>query len=508
MDPVPAALRVGYLAAGSGSRWCGACVYSAELVRGLRQIGVEAVLVPTYLPLATEGVPGPRLPVFFGGISVFLEQYVLIFRYTPAWLDRLWDNRILLGLVGRLSRATRPHSLGPLTLSMLAGHEGRQRKEVDKLLRFLERELRPQIVHLSTGLLVGVARAVQEQLGVPVVATMAGEDGFIDGLPEPYRSQARQLAAERLRELPALVALSTYYRSRVVDYFGVPAGKVWVIPPGVAPAATCRQAETSSQQARRRTEPCVGYLGRICPEKGFPIFAEALLLLKRGVQGELPLVRIAGQVDPSFRRQFGALMRGLAREGISAEYLGVVSPFAKGDFFGSVDLLVVPSTIPEPKAVTAIEAVVHGVPVIAPGHGALLEIVGRSGLGELYWPNTPSQLASVLGRWCRELSGRRRTTEEGNVDRSPRSRGADSAQGLMAENPTGGGESSPGGTLFVTGELAGDLADNPSLELPQRGDYYPPMVGRLAGFYRAERMARQVVALYHRVLAPAAYGIR
>lgn len=55
---------------------------------------------------------------------------------------------------------------------MLRGEEGRQRKELDKLINWIRRETRPQIVHLSSVLLAGLARQVAGRLEVPVVCSL------------------------------------------------------------------------------------------------------------------------------------------------------------------------------------------------------------------------------------------------------------------------------------------------------------------------------------------------
>ena len=48
---------------------------------------------------------------------------------------------------------------------------------------------KPDAVWLSTGLLVGVARRIKKELGIPVLCSLQGEDSFLDGLPEPWRTR-------------------------------------------------------------------------------------------------------------------------------------------------------------------------------------------------------------------------------------------------------------------------------------------------------------------------------
>ncbi len=84
--------------------------------------------------------------------------------------------------------------LGPLTVSTLAGSEGRQRKELVKLIDWLKRDVQPEVVHLSNVLLAGLAPALKKELQAPVVASLSGEDIFIEQLVEPHHSQAQGAA--------------------------------------------------------------------------------------------------------------------------------------------------------------------------------------------------------------------------------------------------------------------------------------------------------------------------
>ena len=49
------------------------------------------LLTPVYTPTRTDERNVSGAQVFFGGISVFLEQQVPLFRHSPRVFDRLWD---------------------------------------------------------------------------------------------------------------------------------------------------------------------------------------------------------------------------------------------------------------------------------------------------------------------------------------------------------------------------------------------------------------------------------
>jgi glycosyltransferase involved in cell wall biosynthesis len=60
------------------------------------------------------------------------------------------------------------------------------------------------------------------------------------------------------------------------------------------------------------------------------------------------------------------------------------------------DIVVVPSTQPEPFGLVAIEAMAMGRPVIASNHGGLTEIVLESETGRLVRPNCPTEMADAI----------------------------------------------------------------------------------------------------------------
>ena len=83
-------MRLVHLTAGTGSFFCGTCLRDHALVKALRRLGHDALMVPLYLPLVLDD-SGSReeSPLFFGGINVYLQQKSAFFRHTPQWLDKL-----------------------------------------------------------------------------------------------------------------------------------------------------------------------------------------------------------------------------------------------------------------------------------------------------------------------------------------------------------------------------------------------------------------------------------
>ena len=189
--------------------------------------------MPLYTPLRTDEDDVSVARVAFGGINVFLQEHSALFRHTPWFVDRLLDRPALLRWAARRGSSTRPEQLGELTVSMLRGEEGRQRKELDKLVAWLAEEVRPDVVHLNNVLLAGVAREIKRTLRVPVVCTLSGEDIFLEKLPSPHRDEALAVLRQRAAELDALVALNDYFARFMADYLVLPRERIRVIPPGL-----------------------------------------------------------------------------------------------------------------------------------------------------------------------------------------------------------------------------------------------------------------------------------
>ena len=53
---------------------------------------------------------------------------------------------------------------------------------------------------------LGMASRIKKELGVPVVCSVQGEDLFINGLKEPYRSRVRETMAEKAGDVDSVGA--------------------------------------------------------------------------------------------------------------------------------------------------------------------------------------------------------------------------------------------------------------------------------------------------------------
>src|SRR5688572_17173986 len=187
-------MRIVHLTPGTGNFHCGSCHRDNHLMKALRRRGHDVTMVPLYLPLVTDGeAANPELPVFAGGINLFLKQKLPFFRKAPRWLQRWLDSPKMLRFAAKRAGMTSARQLGEMTVESFRGVTGTQAEDWQKLIDWIGKTGKPDILSLSNGLLNGLAVAAQKDLGVPVVCSLQGEDTFLDALPEPYRTQSWDL---------------------------------------------------------------------------------------------------------------------------------------------------------------------------------------------------------------------------------------------------------------------------------------------------------------------------
>ena len=195
-------------------------------------MGVDALLVPTYTPIRTDEEDVSVDQVFFGGINVFLQQKIFFFRYLPAFLDRFLDKPWLLRMATSKGLEISPRALGALTVSMLKGRNGNQRKEVRRLCKWLSGDIKPDVVLLSN-LLIGGCIPELKRLGLPVVVTLQGDDIFLEDLIEPFKSQAIDILRDLVSNVDGFLVHSEYYREYMMELLQIPADRIHVVPLGI-----------------------------------------------------------------------------------------------------------------------------------------------------------------------------------------------------------------------------------------------------------------------------------
>jgi glycosyltransferase involved in cell wall biosynthesis len=405
-------MRIAYITAGAAGMYCGSCMHDNTLVTTLRAHGHDALLIPTYTPIRTDepDVSDPHL--FFGGINVYLQQKFSLFRRTPRFLDRLLDFKPLLRWVSRFAVKTQAEDLGALTISMLRGEHGHQRKELDKLVGWLAADLKPELVNLTNVILAALVHPLRRRLKAPILGTLQGDDIYLESLPPKYHGAALDLVREHCRALDGFIATSGYYADFMSEYLKIPRGRIDVVYPGLNLGG-----HGGPRPERNGTPLTVGYFARICPEKGLHQLVDAFRLLRQNPQAPPCRLRVSGWLGGRNVHYFNDLKKRLLDWGLADQVEHVESPdhASKVRFLQSIDVLSVPTTYREPKGLYVLEALANGVPVVQPRHGSFPELIEATGGGLLVKPDDPEDLARGL---CEVLRGAEVRAELGNKGRA------------------------------------------------------------------------------------------
>jgi glycosyltransferase involved in cell wall biosynthesis len=387
------------ITAGAAGMYCGSCARDNALAAELMARGHDICLVPVYTPTRTDEPNMSRPVVLFGGISVYLQQYVSLFRWTPWFLDRLWDAPgVIQTFAGRMV-SNNPRMLGDLTLSMLKGERAVLKKEFEKLVGWIQSEPLPDVINLPNTLLIALAEPLRRTLDRPVCCTLQGEELFLDGLVPPYRDQALALIREQVRHIDGFIAVSDYCARYMAEFLRIPNEKIRVVPLGI---------NLTGYEARSPSKPSepfrIGYFARVAPEKGLHVLAEAYIRFRKKTASSKAMLVVAGYTSPENKPYLEKAGKMVHEAGLSGEfhYQGVVDRQGKLAFLKSLDVLSVPATYDEPKGMFLLEAMASGVPVVQPRRGAFTEVVEKTGGGVLVAPDDVEALAESFWALSRD----------------------------------------------------------------------------------------------------------
>jgi glycosyltransferase involved in cell wall biosynthesis len=375
-----------------GTFYCGNCLRDSALVASLRKAGHDTVILPVYLPLVMNGAEVPDgPPVFYGAVSIYVKQMFPALRHMPGWLHNLLNSGPMLKYAAHKAGSTRAHGLEALTESMLLGEDGLQRDDLAEVVNYLKHHEKPDIVHFSNALLLGMAGMIRREVGVPVVCSLQDEDVWIDAMEPAAREKMWALMARQALKTDALIAVSDWFAGEMKKKMQLPDGLVHTVPIGIETS----QYPAGTPSMKNRT---IGYLSRLCEENGLAILVDAFILLKKDPRNSDLKLRLTGGQTGDDRLFIRLQMKKLKENRLEgmAEIRHDFGLPALYDFFRGLTLLSVPVLKGEAFGMYQLEAMASGIPVVQPALGAFPEIVGKTGGGIVYHPDDAKTLASAI----------------------------------------------------------------------------------------------------------------
>lgn len=383
-------MNFAFLTPGTGSYYCGACMRDNALAKSLLAAGHRVSLLPMYLPLQLdeETLSQTHNPIFFGGINVYLQQNLSLFRHTPRWLDHFLNNSKLLRFAAKRSHMTSARVHGAMALAMLRIEGSHFGKELDKLIDWLAIE-KPDILCLGTALQAGIIRQLKQRLGVKIICSFQGEDSFLDGLPEPFKTDCWAELRARLKDADRLVAPSQFYADLMRQRLDAPDLRIEIMPNGIDLEGYLPPKPASP--------PVIGYLARMIREKGVGLLVSAFIHLRKNLHHPDARLHIAGACTAGDEALVASLKQQLAAAGLAEQvtWSPNISREEKAAMLSSLTLFSVPATYPEAFGLYLIEAMASGVPVVQPRASSFPEIIEESGGGVLVPAGDPVALAQA-----------------------------------------------------------------------------------------------------------------
>ena len=363
--------------------FCGSCMNDNAVARELINAGHDCVLMPVYTPIRTDVEDMSVDRVFLGGVNVYLSQKLGAFRLLPRWMTGWLDHPLLVKALTSKAGKTSPELLGQLTLSMLDGLAGRQRKEFEDLLSFLQTNVRPETILLTNLLIGGVIPQMATNADVWVM--LQGDDIFLDSLSESDRREVIAKMRGLVGHVKGFLCHCSTYAHFMQELFAIPPQKMHVVPLGVATRdfiesqgeASSREKKTASEQPKIH----LGYLARMAPEKGLHRLVDAFIELKRNPRWGSLRLELAGWMGPQHAKYWKEQQNKLSRAGLDGQwnYAGTLDRNQKVRYLKSLDLFCVPTEYADPKGIFLLEAVAAGLPYVMPDHGAFPEVHQRLG---------------------------------------------------------------------------------------------------------------------------------
>lgn len=378
-------MKILFILPGAGdSFYCGNCFRDNLQAQALRKAGHEVIIMPLYLPLKHHAFQSD-VPLFFPATTYYVEQKMFGKRKMPSWMKRMLGSEVLLDMASSLSGTTTAEGMEDMTLSMIEGEGHAFEENVKQLIDWVKQSEKPDIIQLSSSLLLGIAKELKKETGIPIVCSLQDEEVWIDSLKSEFVEKAWKGVSDNAKYVDRFITTSYYYQQIVKEKLPQ-LGSVDVIYPGIDIA--------KYQSDDYPVDPTIGFFYRMNELDGLDILADAFVILKK--RGSVPHLKLrigGGYMSPDKKlvRQVKRTLKPYASDVVIEDSYDMEK---HADFYRKVSLLSVPLRFQEGVGLYLCEAFAAGRPAVEPNTGSFAEIVGQAGL--IYEPNDALHLADAL----------------------------------------------------------------------------------------------------------------
>ena len=370
---------------GSGDTfYCSNCFRDNLYAQALRRAGQDVVIMPLYLPLTDKSFRADT-PLFFPATSYYIAQKYFGKIKMPLIFEKILDSPSILRIVSSLSGTTSAKGMEQMTLSMIKGDDKNFAGQTVKLIDWIENHGRSDVIHLSSSMLIGIAKAIKSRINIPVVCSLQDEEIWLDSLDSWYAQEAWKSIRDNVNYIDRFIASSEFYKSLTMNK--IPEIKeIDVVYPGV----NTEKYKSSNYPE----EPTIGFYYRMNYENGLDILAQAFVKLKNENAIHNLKLKIGGgytRENKNFVHRIHKILQPYDKDVIWSEHYTLEEHTT---FYKDISLICVPLRFNEAAGLYLCEAFAAGKPAVAPDTGSFSEIIENAGL--LYSPNDSKHLAEAI----------------------------------------------------------------------------------------------------------------
>ena len=378
-------MKILFIIPGSGdSFYCGNCFRDNLQASALRNAGHDVIIMPLYLPLRHKSFQADT-PLFFPATTYYVAQKFFGRRKMPKWIKKLTGSNTMLNFASSMSGTTSAKGMEDMTLSMIKGDDLAFTDHINQMINWIQTQEKPDIIHLSSTLIIGIAKVLRKQLNIPIICSVQDEEIWIDSLNKNDAGRAWQNIAENIGYIDHFITTSEFYKE-VVRKRIPQISEVVVIYPGV----DCKKYASKNYPK----DPTIGFFYRMNRENGLDILAEAFIKLKKKNTIKNLKLKIGGGYTNENKQFLKEVKKILTPYSADVEISESYSLEEQVRFYSEISVISVPITFNESVGLYLCEAFAAGRPAVEPATGSFPEIVGDAGL--LYSPNNSDSLADAL----------------------------------------------------------------------------------------------------------------
>jgi glycosyltransferase involved in cell wall biosynthesis len=370
---------------GSGDTFfCGNCFRDNLHAQALRNAGHDVVIMPLYLPLTDQSFQADT-PLFFPATSYYISQKIFKKRKMPKVFENVLNSPTLLRLASSMSGTTSAKGMEQMTLSMIQGDDKHFAEQTEKLIHWIVNHDRPDIIHLSSSMLIGIAKAIKNRINIPVVCSLQDEEVWLDSLDNRYAQEAWESIGKNSKYIDKFIASSKFYRSVALEKVSE-IKEIDVVYPGVN--------GQKYMPVHYPAEPVIGFFNRMCYDNGLDILAQSFVQLKNEKSIPNLKLKIGGgytRENKSFVNRIRRILKPHIQDVSWSEHYSLSEHTS---FYKDISLICAPLRFDEAVGLYVCEAFAAGKPAVVPDTGSFSEIVENAGL--LYLPNDSEHLTETL----------------------------------------------------------------------------------------------------------------